>query len=298
MILVTGGAGFIGSGIVRALAAAGRRVAVLDDLSGGDPASLPEGVTLVRADVRDPAAADEVARLGPEEVVHAAAQVSVAASIEDPARDSAVNVAGTANVLAGARRAGARRFVFLSSGGAIYGECDGATEQTLPRPVSYYGAHKYLAERYVEFSGLSYTVARLANVYGPGQRSDLEGGVIAIFLQRLRDGEPVTMHGDGLQRRDFVHLDDVVSAVQAMLNSSKNGTYNVGTGEATSVRELLCKTGRAVGAPVSVRRAPPRPGDVRSSSLSAQALRTELGWCPGQDLEGWLGRAALADRVT
>lgn len=291
MILVTGGAGFIGSGIVRALAAAGRRVAVLDDLSGGDSANLPEGVTLVRADIREPAAADEIARLAPEAVVHAAAQVSVAASIEDPARDSAINVAGTANVLAGARRAGARRFVFLSSGGAIYGECDGATEQTLPRPVSYYGAHKYLAERYVEFSGLSHAVARLANVYGPGQRSDLEGGVIAIFLQRLRDEEPVTIHGDGLQRRDFIHLDDVVSAVQAMLNSAKSGTYNVGTGEATSMRELLRKTERAVGAPVSVRRAPSRAGDVRSSSLSAQALRTELGWGPRQDLEGWLGRA-------
>lgn len=280
MILVTGGAGFIGSHVVDALAEAGREPVALDNFASGDRANLREGVRLVEADVADPGVADLIAELGPEVVVHAAAQVSVAASMLDPSLDLAVNVEGTANVLAGAKRAGTRRFVFLSSGGGVYGEADGAGEETLPRPQSYYAAHKYLAERYVEYSGLSYANARLANVYGPRQRADLEGGVVAIFMQRLSEGLPITINGTGEQSRDFVYVADVVDALLTMADSERSGTWNVGTGEATTVLGLLRALEGLVGPAESVSHAPPRPGDVMHSRLSVEAIGRDLGWRP------------------
>ena len=224
MILVTGGAGFIGSHLVDALLAGGEEVVVLDNFASGDRINLPEEVRTVEADVAEPDVVEAIAAFDVEAVVHAAAQVSVAASMQDPRRDLAVNVQGTANVLAGAEAAGTERFVFLSTGGGIYGESDGADEGTLPRPMSYYSAHKYLAERYVQFSGISYANARLANVYGPRQRKDLEGGVVAIFAERLRNGTPILMNGSGQQDRDFVHVADVTDALLLLANSRKSGT--------------------------------------------------------------------------
>ncbi len=167
MILVTGGAGFIGSHVVDALVSGGEEVVVLDNFSSGNRANLGKRIGTLEADIADPNVVDAVASLDVEVVIHAAAQVSVAASMSNPVRDLDVNVRGTANVLAGSKAAGAERFVFLSTGGGIYGESDGADEETLPRPMSYYSAHKYLAERYVQFGGISYANARLANVYGP-----------------------------------------------------------------------------------------------------------------------------------
>jgi UDP-glucose 4-epimerase len=284
MILVTGGAGFIGSHVVDALLAAGEEPVVLDDFSTGDGANLPGDVEVVEADIGDSGVIDRISALSPRAVVHAAAQVSVAASMEDSALDLAVNVGGTANVLAGARAAGAERFVFLSSGGGIYGETDGADENTLPRPKSYYGAHKYLAERYVELDGISYAIARLANVYGPRQRTDLEGGVVAIFAERLRNGLPVTVNGTGEQSRDFVHVADVVDALLVMAGSRLKGTWNVGTGRAISVLELLRTLEAAIRPAVEVRHGPARHGDVRSSRLSIEAIERDLGWRPGYDL--------------
>lgn len=296
MILVTGGAGFIGSSIAAALAAMGREVVALDDLSGGDPENLAPGVRLVEADVSDPAVAGLIGNLRPRAVVHAAAQVSVAASAADPAADRAVNVEGTANVIRGARSGGAQRLVFLSSGGAVYGESRGASERSLPRPASYYGAHKYLAERYVELSGLPYAIARLSNVYGPGQRSDLEGGVVSIFLERLRNGVPVTIHGSGDQRRDFVHVEDVVSAILAMIQSPLDGTWNVGTGASTSIVELLRAIERELGITSEVDHGPRRPGDVRDSCLSVRALEHDLGWRASYDLAAGVSRTVLMQR--
>jgi UDP-glucose 4-epimerase len=284
MILVTGGAGFIGSHVVDALLAAGEAPVVLDDFSTGDRTNLPGDVEVIEADIADPGVVARISTLNLRAVVHAAAQVSVAASMEDPALDLAVNVGGTANVLAGARAAGAERFVFLSSGGGIYGETDGADENTLPRPKSYYGAHKYLAERYVELDGISYAIARLANVYGPRQRTDLEGGVVAIFAQRLRKGLPVTINGTGEQSRDFVHVGDVVDALLVMADSRIEGTWNVGTSRAISVLELLRALEAAIRPAVEVRHGPARHGDVRSSRLSIEAIERDLGWRPGYDL--------------
>ena len=285
-VLVTGGAGFIGSHVVDSLLAAGDEPVVLDNMASGDRKNLPDGVDLVEMDIADVAVVEAIAGLRPEAVIHAAAQVSVAVSMQDPHLDLAVNVQGTANVLEGARAAGSRRFVFVSSGGGVYGESDGAGEDTLPRPKSYYSAHKYLGERYVELSGLSYANARLANVYGTRQRSDLEGGVVAIFTERLQGGQPILINGTGAQQRDLVYVADVVSSLLAMARSDRNGTWNVGTGVSTSILELLRALEGELGPATEVRHGPPRPGDVNNSRLAIDSIGRDLGWRPEYDLAG------------
>lgn len=287
-VLVTGGAGFIGSHIVTALASSDFEVVVLDDLSGGRRDALPAGVELVIADICEAATPDIVRGLAPEVVIHAAAQVSVARSMADPARDRAVNLAGTEHVLRGAAQAGARRFVFLSSGGAVYGETRGASEDDLPHPESYYAIHKWAAEQYVATSGMPYAIARLANVYGPSQRTDLEGGVVAIFAERLAAGEQVTIHGDGEQRRDFVHVADVASAVLAMADSERSGCWNVGTGRSTSINELLAEMEDVLGVRAERQHVESRPGDLRSSRVLVDKIRDDLGWRPLYDLRAGL----------
>jgi UDP-glucose 4-epimerase len=280
-VLVTGGAGFIGGTLVRHLADRGDTVVVLDDLSASSASALPDGCELVRQDVSLPATAAAVERLAPDVVVHAAAQVSVVRSQADPDRDRAVNLVGTQHVVAGARAAGVRRFVFLSSGGAVYGEADGARETDLPRPASYYAIHKLAAEHYVAVSGVPFAIARLANVYGPGQRSDLEGGVVAIFAEALAAARPVTIYGDGEQRRDFVHVADVVSAIVAMLDAEVvGGTWNVGSGTSISVNELLQSLESAAGRTAEHRHAPERSGELRNSRLNIERIRADLGWEP------------------
>ncbi len=284
MILVTGGAGFIGSHLVDGLLRSGEEPVVLDNLVSGDRSNLPRGVILVEVDVADPKAVGVIADLQPDAVIHAAAQVSVAASMQDPGLDLAANVQGTANVLAGARTAGCDRFVFVSTGGGIYGESDGADEATLPRPKSYYGAHKYLGERYVEFSGLSYSIARLANVYGARQRSNLEGGVVAIFTERLNSEQPILINGTGEQRRDLVYVGDVVNALLTMVQSDRNGLWNVATGRSTSILDLLRNLEAQIKPAVQVRHGPSRLGDVNDSRLSIGLIEEDLGWRPEYDL--------------
>ncbi len=313
-VLVTGGAGFIGGTLVRRLLARGDSVVVLDDLSSASADWLPVGTELVRQDVSLPSTIAAVERIAPDAVVHAAAQVSVVHSQADPDRDRAVNLAGTQHVVAGARAAGARRFVFLSSGGAVYGESDGASETDVPHPASYYAIHKLAAEQYVAVGGVPYAIARLANVYGPGQRSDLEGGVVAIFAEALSAGRPVTIYGDGEQRRDFVHVADVVDALVAMLDMPApagpsaagaasglagavselaGGPWNVGTGVSVSVNELLAEMESVAGSTVERQWAPERSGEVRSSRLSIERIRADLGWAPRLSLAEGL-RTVLA----
>jgi UDP-glucose 4-epimerase len=277
-VLVTGGAGFIGSRIVRALLTSGAEPIVLDDLSSGSRDSIPGGVELIEADVADPAVAGLVGATRPNVVIHAAAQVSVPVSVADPGRDRAVNLGGTEHVLRGAHEGGAQRFVFASSGGAVYGEADGADEAWLPRPASPYGIHKLAAEGYVATSGLSYGIARYANVYGPGQRSDLEGGVVAIFCERLLARQPITIFGSGEQSRDFIFVDDVAQATLVIAAAERSGTWNVATGEATSVNALLDALGELIVPPVAVYHEATRPGDVHRSRLSTARITSELGW--------------------
>ena len=279
-VLVTGGAGFIGSTVVRQLVQRGAKVIVLDDLSSGSADSLPVGVDLLEHDISSLDTPSLVAAVRPTHVLHAAAQVSVDRSMADATRDRIVNLDGTRRVLEGARSAGAKRFVFVSSGGAVYGEAAGATESDVPSPRSFYGIHKLAAEGYVTIAGLSYAVARPSNVYGPGQRDDLEGGVVAIFARAVAGGGPVMIHGDGEQRRDFVHVDDVADALVQMLDSNRVGAWNVATGSPTSINQLLELMESAFGRTVQRRAVPPRRGDVRRSWLSVQAISDALGWEP------------------
>ena len=284
MILVTGGAGFIGSHLVDALADAGEEPVVLDNFASGDRENLRQDVRLIEADIADPNVVHLIADLRPEVIIHAAAQVSVAVSMQNPHLDLAVNVQGTANVLEAAKVAGTRRFVFISSGGGVYGESDGADENTLPRPKSYYSAHKYVGECYVEFSGLSYANARLANVYGSRQRSDLEGGVVAIFTERLQKKQPILINGTGEQQRDLVYVADVVESLIAMAKSDRDGTWNVGTGRSTSILELLHALEEQIEPAVEVRHGPLRPGDVKSSRLEIRSIKDNLSWEPRYSL--------------
>lgn len=291
-VLVTGGAGFVGSHISKALLRRGDSVVVVDDFSHGNREAVPDGAELLEADIGSVETARRIAALDLDAVVHAAAQVSVVSSMSDPARDMQVNVIGTANVLTGARQAGASRIVFLSSGGAIYGECDGADERTPPAPASYYGVHKLAAEGYVALGELSYAIARIANIYGPGQRSDLEGGVVAIFAERLSQGEPLIIYGDGRQRRDFVHVSDVTRAALAMLDSRLEGVWNIGTGRSVSVNDLVREFFRVYERRVIVQRLPERRGELRNSRLKVDRARDDLGWTAGVSLADGLSDLA------
>ena len=281
-VLVTGGAGFIGSHICERLQLDGWRVEALDNLATGDRANLPHGIALHVADVRSPAQVQTVLRnSGCEAIVHAAAQTSVERSMLDPETDRDVNVTGTRNLLDAARAAGARRFVFMSSGGAIYGETDvPATERSAPRPRSFYGVHKYVAEEFVRASGLPFGILRPSNVYGPRQRSDAEGGVLAIFVDRLCAGQRLEIHGDGTQVRDFVYVDDVVGAVCRALESTENVIWNVSSGTATTVLDAARLVGEMVGEEPRLDFRPRRAGDVPRSLVSPARLLATGHWGP------------------
>jgi UDP-glucose 4-epimerase len=273
--LVTGGAGFIGSHLVDALVARGDDVVVLDDLSTGRREYLNPAATLVEHDVREPFETDA------ELVFHLAAQADVGTSMQRPGFDAEVNVVGTVNVLEAARAAGAQ-VVFSSTGGAIYGDVEEPAAEDAPLlPVSAYGLAKRSAEVYVDgwnrIFGSGYVVLRLANVYGPRQSAALEGGVIAIFLERLSRGEPTAIFGDGTLTRDFVHVADVVRAM-LLAATHRSGVFNVGTGIETSIAELHAICERAVGVSAPPRFDPPRPGDARRSVLDPAHATRELGF--------------------
>jgi UDP-glucose 4-epimerase len=290
--LVTGGAGFIGSNLVDALLARGDEVTVVDDLSTGHrsnlDAALEAGAELVELDIRDGAALAATAAEGrPDVVFHLAAQIDVRKSLVDPAFDAAVNVGGTANVLEAARGAECGRVVFVSTGGAIYGEGDG---QQLPlgedapiAPLSAYGQSKFAAEGYLalyeRLYGLSGVSLRLGNVYGPRQDPLGEAGVIAIFCGLLRSGGRPTVFGDGRQTRDYIYVGDVVSGALTAAESAVSGPVNLGTGVETDVLELaeaLSRLGQVDGFEPEFAAA--RPGEVQRITLDASRAQRELGW--------------------
>ncbi|HWM54030.1 MAG TPA: NAD-dependent epimerase/dehydratase family protein [Solirubrobacterales bacterium] len=297
--LVTGGAGFIGSNLVDALLVRGDEVTVVDDLSTGRrenlEAALANGARLVEQDIRD---ADAIAALAgeakPEAVFHLAAQIDVRKSVEDPAFDASINVGGTANVLEGARRAGTRRIVLVSTGGAIYGEGAGRelplSEETPAAPEAPYGQSKYAAEGYLglyeRLYGLSGVSLRPGNVYGPRQDPLGEAGVIAIFCGRLRAGESPTVFGDGTQTRDYIYVGDVVAAALAAAGSEATGPINVGTGIETDVLELARLLGELGGAEgFEPELAPARAGEVQRIAIDPGRAERELGWRAGTSLE-------------
>jgi UDP-glucose 4-epimerase len=292
--IVTGGAGFIGSHLVEALLVHGHEVHVVDDLSSGSPENVPAGAELHELDVRDERVEKLTVRLRPEVVFHLAAQADVGTSLERPAYDAGVNVVGTVRVLEAARIAGGR-VVFASSGGAIYGECERpARERDERLPVSPYGASKLAGEEYLaawnRLHGTRHVACRLANVYGPRQLAALEGGVVAVFLDRLRHRLETEIFGDGLQTRDFVYVGEVADAFRKAAASPSGGVYNVGTGQATSILELheLCAT--RAGRTQKPRFADARPGDVRHSVLDPSLAERELGWRAATSLQDGLDR--------
>jgi UDP-glucose 4-epimerase len=297
--LVTGGAGFVGSNLVDALLARGDDVVVVDDLSTGRrenlDSALKGGARLVELDIRDSRALIELAReIQPQALFHLAAQIDVRRSVADPAFDASINVGGTANALEAAREAGVARFVFTSTGGAIYGEGEG---QELPlnegapiAPLAAYGQSKYAAEGYLalyeRLYGLSGVSLRLGNVYGPRQDPLGEAGVIAIFCGRLRGGERPVVYGDGRQTRDYIYVGDVVAAALAAAASDVTGPLNVGTGVETDVLELIERLAGLDGAKgFEPEFAPARTGEVQRISLDPGRADRELGWSAATDID-------------
>jgi UDP-glucose 4-epimerase len=280
--IVTGGAGFIGSHVVDGLVARGDEVLVVDNLSSGRRENLNEQVRLAVADVRDRDAVDAIFdEVRPEACFHLAAQASVRVSVERPAYDAEVNVVGTIRVLNAATRHGTR-VVFASTGGAIYGECDGpATEDAPRRPLAPYGTSKLAGEEYLalynRLHGGSHTSLRYGNVYGQRQDPHGEAGVVAIFLGRFARGEQPEVFGDGTQTRDYVYVSDVVEATLAALTCPA-GVFNVGTGVETSVLELLEACRRVAGVDVEPAFAPPRAGELQRSVLDPTLAERELGF--------------------
>jgi UDP-glucose 4-epimerase len=306
--LVTGGAGFIGSNLVDALLARGDEVTVLDNLSTGRrvnlDGALAAGARLAEVDVRDDAGVGALfADVRPELVFHLAAQIDVRKSVEDPYFDAAVNVGGTANVLEAARATGVDRVIFVSTGGALYGE--GADKQLpLPEstpiaPLSGYGQSKYAAEGYLglfeRLHGLSGMSLRLGNVYGPRQDPLGEAGVVAIFCGLLKNGGRPTVYGDGTQTRDYIYVGDVVSAALAAGATRLGGAVNIGTGREASVLELVdILAGLEGREDFTPEFAPERAGEVQRISLDAALAERELGWTPQTTLEQGLAQTLAA----
>jgi len=283
-ILVTGGAGFIGSNVADRFVALGHEVAVLDDLSSGFREFVPPRARFYNADVSDAAAIERCfAEFRPEIVDHHAAQIDVRRSVSDPVYDATINILGGLRLLEACTRHGVRKFVYASTGGALYGEGRRlpAAEDHPVNPEAPYGASKHTVEHYLYIwrllRGLDYTVLRYPNVYGPRQAASLEGGVVAIFLERMAAAEPVTIFGDGRQTRDFVYVGDVVRAVLAAPGHG-GGVLNVGTGSETSVNELYAACSRTTGSTAAPQYAPARPGDVIRSVIDPGRAERELGF--------------------
>jgi UDP-glucose 4-epimerase len=298
--LVTGGAGFIGSHLVDALVARGDEVLVVDDLSSGRRENLTQalerGARLIKADVADASALASPFAEQPEIVFHLAAQIDVRRSISDPVYDLGVNVGGTINLLEAARAAGTSRFVFVSTGGAIYGEGDGRElplgEDAERRPDAPYGQSKLAAEGYLSLYsrlyGLSTVALRLGNVYGPRQDPHGEAGVVAIFSNALLgDGTP-RVFGDGEQTRDYIFVGDVVKALLAARDSATSGAFNIGTGEETSVLELGRRIAGLCEREFKPEMAPARPGEVNRISIDSSRAAAELAWRPASSLDDGL----------
>jgi UDP-glucose 4-epimerase len=283
--IVTGGAGFIGSHLVDRLIADGWSVLVVDDLSTGRSEHLRPEARFERLDVASDGLEPLFRSWRPRSVFHLAAQASVPRSMDDPLRDLAVNVVGTHRVAVAARAARADRLVFVSSGGAIYGETPRrATERTAPAPSSFYGIHKLAAEGHVALAGVSYAIARPSNVYGPRQSAGLDGAVVVAFLDQALSVGELRIHGDGRQARDFVHVHDAVDALCRLADSgTAAGIWNVGVGRSVTVADLANLVEAAVGRPLLRTFSPRRAGDVTHSAMSAARLRT-LGWRPSVPL--------------
>ncbi|MEM7255287.1 MAG: NAD-dependent epimerase/dehydratase family protein [Pseudomonadota bacterium] len=296
-ILITGGAGFIGSHIADRYLAAGHDVVVVDDLSTGKRANIPAAATFYEVDIRDPASEQLIADERPDVISHHAAQMDVRVAVSNPRHDASINVMGALNVLEAARQVRAR-VIFASTGGAVYGE-----PTTLPvcetaplEPMSPYGLSKQVFEHYLSLyqrlHGLKYTVLRYGNVYGPRQDPKGEAGVVAIFAGQVLRGEESKIFGDGSKTRDYLHVSDVATANMLAIEDSQNAIYNVGCGQGITDLEVFRTICRAAGVKREPTFAPPRLGELAHIHLSCEKISRTLGWAPTFDFE-----SGIADSV-
>jgi UDP-glucose 4-epimerase len=304
-VLVTGGAGFIGSHVTDRLIESGVEVVVLDNLSAGKRAAVNPRARLCEADI----CGEEIRALFEQErfdcVDHHAAQMNVRRSVDDPIFDARVNILGSLNLLQAAVATGVKKFIFASTGGAIYGEqlTFPADETHQTCPMSPYGVAKLAVEKYLAFYeevyGLSYATLRYANVYGPRQDPHGEAGVVAIFSQRLLAHEPAIINGDGEQTRDFIYVDDVVRANVLAATTDLRGMYNVGTGIETSVNVLYAYLAKHAGSTLAPRYGAPKAGEQRRSVLDCRKLQATAPWTPTTSLDEGLGHtvAYFAERA-
>jgi UDP-glucose 4-epimerase len=299
-VLVTGGAGFIASHVADAYLALGDEVWIVDNLSSGRRQNVPDGAEFLQIDIRDEEVRNLFREVRFDLVNHHAAQIDVRVSVLDPAKDAGINLLGLLNLTEAAIEVGTRRFVFVSSGGVVYGEPERIpTPETAPKlPRSPYGVTKLTGEQYLYYyrtiRGLEYVALRYSNVFGPRQDPHGEAGVVAIFCSRLLSGQPLTIFGDGEQTRDYVFVRDVVSANMLASEVRLEGgegldarAFNVGTGVATSVNQLADALEAVAGSAPGRNRQPERPGELRHSTLDSTLLRTQ-GWSPAFSLEDGL----------
>jgi UDP-glucose 4-epimerase len=295
-ILVTGGAGFIGSHVAEAYVAAGHDVVVVDDLSSGKRPQVPAGARFVQMDVRAPEIREVFRAERPELLSHHAAQMDVRRSVADPQFDASVNLMGLLNLLEAGRESGLRRVLFASSGGAAYGEQDEfpAPETHKLEPVSPYGVSKRASELYLScyraMYGLEYVAMRYANVYGPRQDPHGEAGVVAIFTVKLLSGEQPTINGDGKQTRDYVYVGDLVRANVALATHPYVGPMNFGTGIETDVNQLFGHIRAACGVEAPETHGPGKPGEQKRSVISPRLAGEVIGWRPEVELAEGIGK--------
>lgn len=301
-ILVTGGAGFIGSHVSDQLLAAGHEVAVVDNLSTGRREFVPAKADFYHYDINSPEAADLIRSWRPHALVHHAAQMNVRFSVADPVADARDNILGSLNLLQASLEAGVQRVIFASTGGAIYGDEAPipARETDSPWPDSPYGIAKLAVEHYLRYfrrqHGLITISLRYANVYGPRQNGLGEAGVVAIFIEKFLAGTQPVINGDGLQTRDFVYVGDVVAANLLALNYPESGTFNIGTGRETDILTIYLKLKELARSPLGPVHGPAKPGEQRRSSLDASLAQEKLGWQPKMSLEEGLAHTFEAFR--
>jgi len=296
-LLITGGAGFIGSHLADGALRGGHRVLVLDNLSTGRRDNVPQGAELIERDLRDDGLEDLLRDRGVTVVSHHAAQANVRVSVEQPMLDAEANVLGSLKLIQACRHTGVRRILFASSGGTVYGEqetfpCD---ENHPTRPLSPYGCSKLAVEQYLLAYGrlgdLDPLIFRYANVYGARQDPKGEAGIVAIFAERLLRGEPPRIFGDGLQTRDYVHVSDIVAVQTAALGQWVSGVFNVGTGVETTLRSLYSRVQKALGLdPVEPLYLPENRGELRRNALSHRRLAEGLGVAPTVELDAGLAQ--------
>lgn len=292
-ILITGGAGFIGSHVADAYLALGHEVAIVDNLCTGSRENVPKNAQFFQADIVDAGALKEIfSSFRPDVVSHHAAQISVVDSVENPAYDAGINIDGSLNVWQCARDFGTQRFIFSSSGGAIYGQVETSPvgEEQPANPMSPYGLSKMVFERYLtllqSYSSLVPVILRYANVYGPRQGAQGEAGVVSIFARRLLEDKPCTIFGDGSMTRDYVYVGDVAQANCRALTQGDGGVFNIGSGLQTSTLELYGLLRQITGrGPEAPQFAPERAGEVRSIALECSRAAANLGWRPSTPLQ-------------